>query len=221
MRSAAMASFAVHIGVMVLLFAIGVRASRIVPGPEVVQVSLIAPPSEVVAPQPPPAKPEPTPRGETLKPTDATGVKLAPLKARREEKEKPLPKKTEPEPAPTSTVLPQAPAGPAGLSGELAVDAGNFEFTYYLVLIRNRVTDNWSPPTGLATHGQPVRATVYFRVDREGQVIASRLEAASGAEFFDRSALRAVQLSTPMPPLPAGYTGAELGVHFEFEYQTP
>jgi hypothetical protein len=24
-----------------------------------------------------------------------------------------------------------------------------------------------------------------------------------------------------MPPLPLGYTGAELGVHFEFEYQSP
>jgi periplasmic protein TonB len=221
MRAAAMASFAVHVAVMVLLFAIGAGASHIVPGPEVVQVSLIAPPSDVVAPQTPPPPREPTPRGETLKPTDATGVKLAPLKARRDEKEKPLPKKTEPEPLPTTTVLPAARTGPQGLTGEVAVDSGNFEFTYYLVLIRNRITDNWSPPTGLATHGQPVRATVYFRVDREGQVTAPRLEAVSGAEFFDRSALRAVQLSTPMPPLPDGYTGADLGVHFEFEYQTP
>jgi periplasmic protein TonB len=220
MRAAAMASFAVHVAVMLLLFVIGAGASRIVPGPEVVQVSLIAPQSEVVAPPAPPPK-EATPRGETLKPTDETGMKLAPLRPRRDEVEKPRPKKPEPEPAPTTTVLPAAPAGPAGLTGEVAVDSGDFEFTSYLVLIRNRVTENWSPPTGLATRGQPVRATVYFRISREGEVIATRLEAVSGAEFFDRSALRAVQLSTPMPPLPLGYTGAELGVHFEFEYASP
>lgn len=220
MRAAAIASFMVHIVVMVLLFAIGAGASRIVPGPDVVQVALIAPPSEVAAP-PPSTRPEPTPRGETLKPTDETGVKLAPLKARRDEVDKPPPKKPEPEPAPTTTVLPAAPAGPQGLTGEVAVDAGNFEFTYYLVLMRNRVTENWSPPTGLSSRGQPVRAVVYFRVNREGEVTGTRLESVSGAEFFDRSALRAVQLSTPMPPLPLGYAGAELGVHFEFEFQSP
>ena len=66
-----------------------------------------------------------------------------------------------------------------------------------------------------------VRATVYFRIDREGELSATRLEAQSGAEFFDRSALRAVQVSNPMPPLPLGYTGAVLGVHFEFEYDAP
>jgi len=220
MRVAAIASFSVHVVVMLLLFAIGAGASRIVPGPDVVQVALIAPSSEVAAP-PPPSKPEPAPRGETLRPTDDTGVKLAPLKPRRDEVEKPKPKKEEPDPAPTTTVLPAAPAGPAGLKGEVAVDAGNFEFTYYLVLVRNRVTENWSPPTGLSSRGEPVRAMVYFRINREGEVTATRLEAVSGAEFFDRSALRAVQLSTPMPPLPLGYTGAELGVHFEFEYQSP
>ncbi len=110
---------------------------------------------------------------------------------------------------------------PAGLSGDVAVDAGNFEFTYYLLLVRNRVSENWSPPAGLALHGQPVRAIVYFRIGRDGEVTGAALETASGAEFFDRSALRAVQLSTPMPPLPLGYEGADLGVHFGFEYAAP
>jgi protein TonB len=219
MRAAAIASFSVHLVVMVFLFAIGTGAPRIIPGPDVVQVALISPPSEIAVPPAPP-KPEPEPRGETLKPTDEAGVKLAPLKPRRQEVEKPR-QKQEPEPEPTTTVLPAAHAGPAGLTGEVAVDSGNFEFTYYLVLIRNRITDNWSPPTGLSTRGQPVRAVVYFRIARDGEVTATRMESLSGAEFFDRSTLRAVQLSTPMAPLPLGYTGADLGVHFVFEYATP
>jgi outer membrane biosynthesis protein TonB len=218
MRAAAIASLTAHVVAMVLLFAIGTGAPRMIPGPDVVQVSLISPPSEIVAPPAPP-KPEREPRGETLKPTDEAGIKLAPLKPRKQEVEKPK-QKPEPEPEPT-TVLPAAPAGPAGLTGEVAVDAGNFEFTYYLVLVRNRITDNWSPPSGLATRGQRVRAVVYFRIARDGEVTATRMEAVSGAEFFDHSTLRAVQLSSPMAPLPLGYSGADLGVHFVFEYATP
>ena len=217
MRTAAIASFTVHVVVMALLFAIGTGAPRIIPGPDVVQVTLIAPPPSIAAP-PPPEKKEPETRGETLKPTDETGVKLAPLKPRQEEVEKPHAKK---EPEPATTVLPAAPAGPAGLTGEVAVDTGDFEFTYYLLLVRNRVAENWSPPAGLVLRGQPVHAVVHFRISRDGEVADVALETASGAEFFDRSALRAVTISDPLPPLPLGYTGADLGIHFGFEYAAP
>ncbi len=218
MRVAAFASFTAHVVALALTFAIGTGPPRIVPGPDVVQVALIAP-QTVIAPPPPVVKPEPETAAETLKPTDETGVKLAPLKPARTAVEKPRPK-NEQEP-PATTVLPSAPAGPAGLHGEVAVDAGNFEFTYYLLLVRNRVAENWSPPTGLVTRGQPVRAVVHFRIARDGEVSAARLESASGVEFFDRSALRSVMLATPMPPLPLGYAGSDLGVHFGFEYSTP
>lgn len=35
--------------------------------------------------------------------------------------------------------------------------------------------------------------------------------------MFDRSAVRAVQASDPMPPLPAGYDDDYLGVYFVFD----
>ena len=62
---------------------------------------------------------------ETLKPTDETGVKLAPEKPKKKPVEKPPEK--EPDPSTTTTVLPTAPAGPAGLKGDVTVEAGNFE----------------------------------------------------------------------------------------------
>ena len=219
MRAAAIASFTVHVVVMSLLFAIGTGPVRIIPGPDVVQVALISPQAAIAAPPPTPPKPEPNVVEETLKPTDETGVKLAPEKPKKKPVEKP--KEKEPDPSTTTTVLPSAPMAAAGLKGDVTVEAGNFEFTYYLMLVRNRVAENWSPPSGLMTRGQPVRAVVYFRISREGEVMAARLESMSGAEFFDRSAVRAVQVSTPMPPLPVGYSGDVLGVHFGFEYETP
>ncbi|MEO5617980.1 MAG: energy transducer TonB, partial [Candidatus Eisenbacteria bacterium] len=117
--------------------------------------------------------------------------------------------------------LPLAQLGRPGLSGDVAVDAGNFEFSYYLLLLRNRIAASWTPPAGLGGGGQPIRAVVFFRVLRDGTLRDVRLESASAAEFFDRSAVRAVALSDPMPPLPEGYAGAALGVHFGFEYTAP
>ena len=117
--------------------------------------------------------------------------------------------------------LPYAAVGSAGLRGAVAVDDANFEFSYYLALVRNRIAGNWSPPAGLTHGGEPVRAVLYFRIHRDGRVDATRLETGSGVEFFDRSALRAITLSDPLPPLPLGYSGSDLGVHFGFEYLAP
>ncbi len=47
---------------------------------------------------------------------------------------------------------------------------------------------------------------------------AEEVEKTSKHEIFDRSAVRAVRLADPLPPLPAGFKGKWLGVHFEFQH---
>lgn len=94
---------------------------------------------------------------------------------------------------------------------------GDFRWAYYLATIRNKIGARWVPPPGLG--GRVVRATVYFRISRDGSVSLTRLEDGSGETFFDQTAMRALQQATPLPPLPAGYDGEWLGVHFGFEYQ--
>jgi len=117
--------------------------------------------------------------------------------------------------------LPSASVGSAGLKGDVSLDVHDFAFTYYLVLVRNKIAANWEPPAGLATGGRPVRTVVYFRISRGGEVTGVQLESASGLEFFDRSAVRAVTISDPLPHLPLGFDGSDLGVHFGFDWETP
>ena len=212
MRSSVLGSGLVHFALLVLLFVTRPPASMVIPGPDVVQVSLLEPSSlpAVVTPPPPAPKPEPTP----VTPSEESGVKLAPP-----------PKQKPPKPAPeapvvTGTTLPFAPAGNAGLRGQVSVDV-DFEFAYYLTLVRNRIAQSWAPPAGLTSGGTPVRAVAYFRIGRGGEISALRIETGSGYEFFDRSALRSVQLSDPLPPLPLGYAAPDLGVHFGFEFVAP
>jgi TonB family protein len=66
-----------------------------------------------------------------------------------------------------------------------------------------------------------VRAVVYFRVGRGGEISGLRIETPSGQELFDGSSLRAVTLSDPLPPLPLGFPGGDLGIHFGFEWESP
>ena len=216
MRNSVLASGSIHLVLLAVLFAVRPPHSIMVPGPDVVQVALLDTSATVaVTPPPPPApevKPEPTP----VAPTEESGVKIAPTPP----KKKPKAQAEEQAPQQPATTLPYAPAGNAGLRGQVSVDT-NFEFAYYLNLVRNRVAQAWAPPAGLTSGGQPVHAVVYFKIARDGGVSALRIETGSGFEFFDRSAARAVQLSDPMPPLPLGYTGGDLGVHFGFEFVAP
>jgi TonB family protein len=146
-------------------------------------------------------------------------VKLAPEPPKKKKPAR-VPEETPP-PAPEMPVLPSAAVGSAGLRGDLSLEVRDFAFTYYLVLVRNKIAANWAPPAGLATGGRRVRAVVYFRIARGGELSGVRLEGASGMEFFDRSALRAVMISDPLPPLPLGFAGGELGVHFGFDWEAP
>lgn len=217
MQRAVLGSGLVHLALLVVLFVVRTNAPMIVPGSDVVQVSLVDPSNLLTMPAravPPAPK---APEKAAVAPDEESGVRL-----QKPEKPKPQPEKPPEEPRAEETpTLPYASVGNAGLKGSVGVDATNFEFAYYLGLVRNRVGQNWSPPAGLVSQGKPLRAVVYFKIGRNGSVSAIKLETSSAQEFFDRTALRAVLISDPMPPLPIGFDGSDLGVHFGFEYETP
>jgi TonB family protein len=219
-RGALFGSAGVHLGLTLLLFLWHTGGTVLVPGPDVVQVSLVdasltpaaAPaPAPEVKPAPPPLeekgiriekKPKPKPRPEA-----------------EPEPERPAPKATRPaEPtAPPQVVLPYAEVG-GGMRGQVAVDAKNFEFAYYLQQVRVLIARNWTPQPGLPTG---TRVEVYFRVARDGSITSPLVERTSGNEFFDQAAQRAVLVTGHLPPLPLGWSGSDLGIHFGFEYAGP
>jgi protein TonB len=213
MRGAVVGSSLVHLVLLVALLAVRHGSSIVVAGPDVVQVALLDPAAPAASPAPPAEKAPPAPKLPVVKPADEKGVRIAPPPKKAKPAE---PREETPPPA-----LPYTAIGNAGLRGQVAVDALDFEFTYYLVLVRNKIAQNWTPPSGLAQGGAPARAVVYFKISRDGQVAAVQLESGSGIDFFDRTAVRAVVLSDPLPPLPLAYSAADLGVHFGFEVGGP
>ncbi len=224
MKGTIVGSAAIHIALLAGLLVLPPSRTIVLPGPDVVQVALVGEP----APEPPPAPVvKPT---DTVTPDETKGIQIQKPRAKPKPVVKQAPKPVEPvakapppaEPAPprpttARTVLPYTPVA-NGLSGQVAVDDVNFEFAYYLQMVRTQIAANWTPPAG-ATAG--MRAEVYFRVARSGAVSGLRLDVGSGNGVFDESALRAVVITEQLPPLPLGYPGADLGIHFGFEYTGP
>jgi TonB family protein len=87
-----------------------------------------------------------------------------------------------------------------------------FRFPWYLEEMVRKVQRNWRPPGTTS-----LKTTIYFRIERNGRVADMRVEASSGHFTFDQAAQRAVQAASPMPPLPAEYSGDYLGVYFDFD----
>jgi TonB family protein len=173
------------------------------------QASLPAPPKQEEAKKPKPeAKPEPKPEPERL-----TEPKAEPPAN---------PPKSKAPAAPTTNAQEfDIPTGGAtvGFSskGSIALDAENFEFAYYIRTITNKISSRWVPPFESVPGGKPRRVQVMFRISTLGEIYDARIETSSGIAPLDQSALRAVILCNPMPPLPIGFQSEELGVHFGFE----
>ncbi len=102
--------------------------------------------------------------------------------------------------------------GDSMVSGPV-VDMPSFKYDYYLGLIKNKVDNRWSQPVA---HKNTRKALIEFTINRKGDVSNAKVADSSGDSYFDQTALRAVTLSSPFPPLPRGFKGDSLRVHYRF-----
>lgn len=157
------------------------------------------------------------------------------------EKKPPAKAKKEPERFEVAKIVPPAPKGPGQgpsggggkpgkVVGPIAIEGGNENFPYqwYLDALQRKIGDKWRPPTR-AFRNNP-KVVIYFQIDKTGHIRGVKVDAkggssgmdgSSGMGDLDLSALRAVTEANPVPPLPAGFTGDSLGVHYTFSPEKP
>lgn len=129
--------------------------------------------------------------------------------------------------APATTSAPARPSPPAttpgsggataplpavGKAGVTSLEGGPFPYSLYIDRMVKLVGDRWFRPDS----GGEALAQVYFVINRDGTVRDVKIEKSSGVASFDRAAYRAVLEASPLPPLPAAYSGTFLGVHLTF-----
>lgn len=109
-------------------------------------------------------------------------------------------------------------SGPPGLglggSGGGSPFDQDFEYAYYVQQMLTKIHQRWQRT---AVRGTAV-VIVRFTIARDGRVLDAEVETPSGVSILDRSALRAVMLADPLPPLPNSYPKDQVGVHLRFTY---
>ena len=155
----------------------------------------------------------PAPKPETITPA-TTATELAPPP---KPKEKPVAASPFGKSAKKATAAPAVAPAPAPVAEEpvqsdVVLEGGDFPYTLYIDRMKTLLGSRWfRPQVGAGT-----TAIVYFVIDRDGTLRDAAIEKPSGNGAFDRGALRAVLESSPLPPLPFGYSGTYLGVHLTF-----
>lgn len=94
----------------------------------------------------------------------------------------------------------------------------SFPYVYYLTIIQNKIGENWRPSLDAYFSPETRRAVVTFEILRTGQIVNVEVEVSSGTRLLDESAIRAVEVSDPLPPLPQEFERDRLRVHFNFEF---
>jgi TonB family protein len=211
------------------------------PGPQASGAAEPKPAAAAPAPAPAPAKPKPAikiPEKPTAKPAKPKAA-VTPVKNPKPKAEEPktapsdtshddsdLPGKEASAAAPAgqaSTPVPGLGAGGEGAQGGLGVggaggmlDDATFQYGWYISQINSIFSGNWTRPIK-PDLDSTLRAIVHFRIQRDGRLTEIALKQPSGDAALDRSALRAVQDSNPLPPLPYQYPKDSLGVDFFFD----
>lgn len=165
------------------------------------------------APKPPEVKkeePKPEPKQESKAPV------LPDPKAKKPvETPKRAPDVVSPTAAP-STAEPEVKGSARGVAGGLSMgapaatfDAPDFTYGYYVDQMLAQISRNWSrPPVGSG-----VETELHYRIERNGRITEVKIVRSSGINSFDLAALRAVQASSPLPPLPSAFRQSSLGVN--------
>ena len=86
---------------------------------------------------------------------------------------------------------------------------------WYLVQLRDKIAANWRPPAAVGRSGE-MKAVYHFRIESSGEV--TQLEPAGLSNHFryDIEARRAIEVSSPLPPLPEELGATSIGITLTF-----
>lgn len=106
-------------------------------------------------------------------------------------------------------------------SGGVAMGEGNSfgqRYAWYVAAMRNRISSNWLMNTVSPNISTAPRTYMTFEIQRDGSITNVQITQSSGIPEVDRSALRAVLASSPLPALPVDYRNSSVNVQFYFDF---
>lgn len=92
----------------------------------------------------------------------------------------------------------------------------NFPYAYYYQSLEDRIAGNWLQSRVSTLTEKELYTDVSFRIQKDGSMTHLEVKHRCGIRALDMNALRAVQDSSPFPPLPSDYEDEYLVVHLRF-----
>lgn len=119
----------------------------------------------------------------------------------------------------TSFAMGNTGATAAGMSFGGA-QGGNFgsHFPWYVQAVQRRISSNWLQSAVDPSVAYAPRVIITFTILRDGTITNIQIQRSSNVYSVDSSAVRAVQASSPLQPLPGAYSGSEVNVQFWFDF---
>jgi protein TonB len=105
----------------------------------------------------------------------------------------------------------------ASIQGQGSTDFAT-RYGWYIAAAKRKVAPNWNllflDPA--ARNSRTLHCVISFTIVRDGTVKNIRVEQSSGNSSWDTSGLRAIQSSSPFPPLPSDWTARDVSVLWDF-----
>lgn len=173
-----------------------------------------APPQEEIAPPGPPEEETPPEEEEIEEPEPLPEPPLPPIErveVPEPPKEEPRKKEIKERTAPPAVTAPKAETAAAPVNAPTMTTAGNAMPTYLQVL-HAHIARFQQYPRNARRRSQEGTVDVRFTIDRNGNLLTSRLEKSSENALLDEEGLRMLERAEPLPPIPDDIPGESLDI---------
>jgi TonB family protein len=92
-------------------------------------------------------------------------------------------------------------------------------YAWYARAIVQKISSNFQEQMVGAQLREAPRVFVAFTIEKDGSVSSIVLRSSSGIPSFDGMAVRSIQASSPMPPLPGDFPGSRVNVECFFDFR--
>lgn len=102
----------------------------------------------------------------------------------------------------------------SGVSSSQKENMKNAGWTSYMKKMQHSIKANWNPPSE-NTNSSTV---LQYRVQKDGRITNIKIAKSSGNKRMDETAIKALNDTSPLEPLPEFFTGKFVDVNFTFNY---
>ncbi len=99
---------------------------------------------------------------------------------------------------------------------DVHTNAGRFPYLWYLTVIKTKLSNAWTPPSGYIIPKEGTYVTVSFTINKNGTIDNVKVKHSSCMKLLDNSALNAIKSVGTLPAIPLEWKEEYLNVNIIF-----